>query len=279
MSVTMQISLGELVKKLSNNNPDPALNQAIANAEKDTKTSQKDYITLFVEEYEKLNPNGKLASIFSTRENQEHVKFNSSNAEVETWLKDQSETAVTQTYTVLNTRIDQFGVTSPNIQKQAGNDRILIELPGVKDEDRVRKLLSGTAKHKKNKTFQNGDAQGRPGEGFMVLENINKIIASTNATAADTTKSSGNTVAALLKKDTAAASKGIKKDTATASKSNLSLLSKVQKSAGKDSSSTLSKDKAAKQNPLFAILIPAIYQDQSGQQRFNSGPIIGYVDM
>jgi len=279
MSVTMQISLGELVKKLSNNNPDPALNQAIANAEKDTKTSQKDYITLFVEEYEKLNPNGKLASIFSTRENQEHVKFNSSNAEVETWLKDQAETAVTQTYTVLNTRIDQFGVTSPNIQKQAGTDRILIELPGVKDEDRVRKLLSGTAKLEFYKTFQNGDAQGRPGEGFMVLENINKIIASTNATAADTTKSSGNTVAALLKKDTAAASKGIKKDTATASKSNLSLLSKVQKSAGKDSSSTLSKDKAAKQNPLFAILIPAIYQDQSGQQRFNSGPIIGYVDM
>ncbi len=283
MSVTMQISLTELVQRLSDKNPDVAFNQAIANAEKDTKTSQKDFITLFVEEYEKLNPNGKLAAIFSTKDNQEHIKFNSSNAEVETWLKDQAQTAVKQTYTVLNTRIDQFGVTSPNIQLQSGTNRILIELPGVKDEERVRKLLQGSAKLEFYKTFQNGDQQGRPGEGFMVLENVNKIIASTKTT--DTTKKSGNTVAALLKKDTVTAAKGkanplIKKDTAASPKNNLSLLSKVQKTAGKDTSAALGKDKFAQQNPLFSILQPAIYQDQSsGQQRFNPGPVVGYADI
>src|SRR6201996_4495101 len=201
MNVTMQISLAELVRALSNNNPDPAFNQALANANNDTKTSQSDYITLFVNEYEKLAPNGKLAAIFSTKDNQSHLKYNASNSEVETWLKDQANTAVKQSYTVLNTRIDQFGVTSPNIQLQSGTNRILIELPGVKDEERVRKLLQGSAKLEFYKTFQNGDQQGRPGEVFGVLENINKIIASTKTTATDTTKKSGTTVAALLNKD------------------------------------------------------------------------------
>src|SRR5476651_1842888 len=93
MSVTMQISLNELVKKLSNNNPDVVFNQALTAATADVNTSQQDYITLFVNEYEKLNPNGKLAAIFSTKDNQEHIKFDATNAEVETWLKDQGNSA------------------------------------------------------------------------------------------------------------------------------------------------------------------------------------------
>jgi len=143
MSVTMQISLHDLVKRLSNNNPDVVFNQALANANADAlnKASDKDYITLFVSEYEKLNPNGKLAAIFSTKDNQEHIKFDASNNEVETYLKELATAAVKQSYTVINTRIDQLGVTSPSIQLQSGTDRILIELPGVKEPDRVRKLF------------------------------------------------------------------------------------------------------------------------------------------
>ena len=112
MSVTMQISLNELVKKLSNDNVDPVFNQALAAATADAVTIQSDYITLFVNEYEKLNPNGKLAAIFSTKDNQDHLKFNASNAEVESYLKDLAKTAVNQSYTILNTRIDQFGVAN-----------------------------------------------------------------------------------------------------------------------------------------------------------------------
>lgn len=130
MNVTMQISLDELVRKIANNNPDVVFNQALANADKlqaNAQTTQKDYITLFVSEYEKLNPNGKLAAIFSTKDNQDHLKFNASNSEVTAYLKDQANTAVKQSYTVLNTRINQFGVTQPNIQLEQSSNRILVQ--------------------------------------------------------------------------------------------------------------------------------------------------------
>ncbi len=258
MSVTMQISLKELVQKLSDNNPDPAFNQALNTAEADTKTSTSDFVSLFVSEYEKLNPNGKLAAIFSTRDNQSHIKFDASNAEVESWLKDQGKAAVKQSYTVLNTRIDQFGVTSPNIQLQEGTNRILIELPGVKDEDRVRKLLSGTAKLEFYQTFENGQA-------YQVLAGVNKILADTKkASATDTTKALANN--ASVKKDT----------TAAPAKGGLSLLNKVQKTAAKDTSGLSGKSKLAEQNPLFAILAPVTYQDQTGQQKLRPGPTVGW---
>jgi SecD/SecF fusion protein len=254
----MQISLKELVQKLSDNNPDPAFNQALNTAEADTKTSTSDFVSLFVSEYEKLNPNGKLAAIFSTRDNQSHIKFDASNAEVESWLKDQGKAAVKQSYTVLNTRIDQFGVTSPNIQLQEGTNRILIELPGVKDEDRVRKLLSGTAKLEFYQTFENGQA-------YQVLAGVNKILADTKkASATDTTKALANN--ASVKKDT----------TAAPAKGGLSLLNKVQKTAAKDTSGLSGKSKLAEQNPLFAILAPVTYQDQTGQQKLRPGPTVGW---
>jgi SecD/SecF fusion protein len=266
MSVTMQISLRELVKTLSNNNPDVAFNQALANAVTNSKTSQKDYITLFVDEYEKLNPNGKLAAIFSTKDNQEHIKYNASNSEVETYLKDQADAAVKQSYTVLNTRIDQFGVTSPNIQLQAGTNRILIELPGVKDPDRVNKLLSGTAKLEFYETYENADQAGNVGEGYGILSRINDIVTAKNKAAAlDSSK-----------KITAAAPAS---KTDTAKKSNLSLLNNVKKApatAANDTSGGLAgKTKASEGNTLFSLLQPSFYKDQQGQPHLTPGPIVG----
>ena len=257
MSVTMQISLNELVKKLSNNNPDVVFNQALANAQVDTKTSQADYITLFVEEYEKLNPNGKLAAIFSTKDNQDKVKFNASNSEVESYLKDQANTAVKQSYTILNTRIDQFGVANANIQLQKGSDRILIELPGVKEPDRVRKLLSGTAKLEFYQTYDNRQV-------YQVLANINGIIAAKNKAAKkDTSKTAAKTAAT--------------KDT-TAAKGN-SLLSKVQKNASKDTSALGNKSAVSESYPLFSVLRPSMYQGQNGQGELGPGPIVGRAEV
>jgi len=257
MSVTMQISLNELVKKLSNNNTDPVFNQALSAAQNDINTSQKDYITLFVNEYEKLAPNGRLAAIFSTKDNQDHIKFNATNAEVETYLKDQASAAVKQSYTILNTRIDQFGVANANIQLQKGTDRILIELPGVKEPERVRKLLSGTAKLEFYQTYDNQQVYG-------VLDNINKLIAAKNKAAKkDTTKT-----AAIP------AHKATVKDSAQGA---LALLNKVQKNAAKDTS--LSKSALSDQYPLFNLLHPMIYQDQSGQTKLEPGPVVGRADV
>ena len=93
MSVTMQISLNELVRKLANDNQDVVFNQALAAATKDAVNNQTNYITLFVNEYEKLNPEGKLATIFSTKDNQDRLKFNATNTEVENYLKDEGNSS------------------------------------------------------------------------------------------------------------------------------------------------------------------------------------------
>jgi SecD/SecF fusion protein len=256
MNVTMQISLEELVQALSNKNPDVAFNQALANATADTRTSQSDYITLFVKEYEKLNPNGKLAAIFSTKDNQAHLKYNASNSEVESYLKEEAKTAVQQSYTVLNTRIDQFGVTQPNIQLEENTNRILIELPGVKDQDRVRKLLVGSAKLEFYQTFENQEV-------YPILSAVDNLLAAKSKTVS---KDSAKTIAAT----------GAKKDT-TAAKSGLALLNKVEKNASKDTSLAGAKSKLNAAHPLLSLLSPPSYQDQSGQQQLRPGPAVGWT--
>ncbi|GAA4088234.1 protein translocase subunit SecDF [Mucilaginibacter panaciglaebae] len=256
MNVTMQLSLAELVKTLSNNNPDPAFNQALANATNDTKTSQSDYITLFVNEYEKLAPNGKLAAIFATKDNAEHLKFNATNSQVEKYLKDEADAAIKQSYTVLSTRIDQFGVTQPNISLEANTNRILIELPGVKEPERVRKLLSGSAKLEFYQTYEIQDV-------YPMLANVDNMLSAKSKVAAkDSTK---NTVAAT----------DVKKDT-TAKKGALALLNKVQNNAAKDTSLS-AKSKLTASHPLFAVLQMPTYQDQTGQQQLRPGPVVGWT--
>jgi SecD/SecF fusion protein len=254
MSVTMQISLRELVQTLSNNNTDPAFVQAMADAEKDVvEKTNKDYITLFVEAYEKRAPNAKLAAIFANSSNQDKVKFNSTNSQVEAYLKDQASAAVQQSYTVLHRRVDQFGVTQPNIQLQKSTNRILIELPGVKEPERVNKLLSGTAKLEFYETYDNTEVAG-------LLSNINSLLAAKNKSAADTTKA-----------DTAKAGSKAplsKKDSAT------SLLAKLKKSIKSDTAN-LSKSQLAAQNPLFSVLSPAYFQTQQGQIQPVPGPVVG----
>jgi SecD/SecF fusion protein len=256
MSVTMQVSLRDLVKALSGNNPDVVFAQALDKADIDSRTSQSDYITLFVNEYQTLNPNGKLASLFATQANKDHVKFNSTNAEVETFLKDQADVAVQQTYTVLNTRIDQFGVVQPNIQLLKDRNQILIELPGVTEPDRVRKLLQGTAKLEFYKTYDNTEA-------FQILSNVNSFLAAKNKSAAKDSAAKPAVANAAAKKDT--------------SKAGLSLLNKVNKSASKDTSLLNNKAQQAAQNPLFSILQPATYQGQNGQPQLRPGPVVGYA--
>jgi SecD/SecF fusion protein len=255
MDVTMQISLAELVKSLSNNNPDVALNQALANANSIAKTSTTDYITLFVQEYEKLAPNAKLAAIFSTKENQEYIKFNASNGEVKSFLQKQADVAITQAKTVLTTRIDQFGVTQPNIQLQQGS-RILIELPGVFDKERVDKLLQGSANLEFYETFDNA-------EFYQVLINVDKILgAKAKIAKTDSAKTKGDTTAKLA---------------AAAKKDTTSLLNKVAKSAAKDTSASALTKKQQSQNPLFALMQLNTRQGQNGQPQLGPGPVVGYA--
>lgn len=254
MNVTMQISLTELVRNLANNSSDVGFNVALGNAEARLATSQKDFITLFGEEFEKANPRKKMAPLFSTKENTANIKVDASNADVLNFLRKESKSAIERSFNILRTRIDKFGVTSPNIQLQEGTNRILIELPGVSDPDRVRKLLQGSAKLEFWETYDNF-------ESFPLLENLNKALGALAVSSADSAKK----VASVAKADTATAS------------SKLSSLVAKNDASKKDTASLNKSTDQAKKNPLFALLSPSTYQTQDGKTALRPGPIVGWV--
>lgn len=247
MNVTMEIALSDMVRNLANNSTDANFNAAIKNAELAVTAGDNDFIGAFGREFEKLSPNTKLASIFATKENSANLKIDASNQDVLNFLRKSADGAIDLSFNILRTRIDKFGVTSPNIQKQQGTNRILIELPGVTEPERVRKLLQGSAKLEFWETYENAEI-------FGLLQNVNSILAS-SLKASDTT--------AAVTQDTA--------------KSKLAALGK--KGSASDSTAALNKAQAeqAKQNPLFAVLSPATYQGQDGQPALRPGPVVGYA--
>ncbi len=146
MNVILEISVADVVNALSGHSQDPNFLKAMQAAKEKQKNSQDDFITLFGQAFKEVSPDGKLASIFNTTMLQNKVLFNSTNEQVLDVLREESEAAIDNSFHVLRTRIDRFGVTQPNIQKLSGQSgRILVELPGVKDPKRVEKLLQGTA--------------------------------------------------------------------------------------------------------------------------------------
>jgi len=162
MSVTMEVGLDGLIKSLANYTKDAAFNTALNNAVQKKANSRADLISLFREEYATINPTGKLAPLFATRSNGK-LKFDASDDAVSTYLKEQSTQAFNNTYRILRTRIDRFGLASPNINPDATKGIINIELAGVNDKERVRSYLQSTANLQffevytfENKDFQNG---------------------------------------------------------------------------------------------------------------------------
>lgn len=145
MNVTMEVSVPDILNALSGYNTSDNFVQAMNMAKEKQKSSQTDFITLFIQSYKELDPNAQLSAVFSTFELKERVTTNSTNEEVEKVIREEVEGAINNSFNVLRTRIDRFGVVQPNIQKLDQVGRILIELPGVKEPERVRKLLQGTA--------------------------------------------------------------------------------------------------------------------------------------
>ncbi|MBL7742047.1 MAG: protein translocase subunit SecDF [Chitinophagaceae bacterium] len=144
MNVTLEVEMTGLLKTLSNNSKDPNFLKALANADKRKANSDANFVNLFAEEYEKLNPSGKLASLFASA-SVGKVTLNSSNSQVKSYLESQAKEAFESTNKILTKRIDQFGVAQPNINPDASRSVISVELPGVQDKERVRKLLQSTA--------------------------------------------------------------------------------------------------------------------------------------
>jgi SecD/SecF fusion protein len=255
MNVTLEVSEVDILRSLSDFNTNPNFNQALANASELQKTnSQLSFVDLFVKEYMKLDPQAKLATIFSTFELKDKISLTTSNADVVKVLKSEVEGAIANSFNVLRNRIDRFGVVQPNIQK-LGNGRILIELPGIKEPARVRKLLQGSANLEFWETYDLKD----------ILNNIveaNKVLATLNA--------AGGSEGA--KKDSTA-SKAIASSVKTQKLSEAdSLKATLQKKTENVSDSTKMLEKSRKDNPLFAILQLNAQGGQAGR-----GPVIGYA--
>ncbi|MEL6625064.1 MAG: protein translocase subunit SecDF [Bacteroidota bacterium] len=143
MFVTLELGIRELVKNQAGNQNDPALIAALDCASQKQQEQAQSYVSLFVSCYKEQNPNGSLGVLFSSEEL--NISVSSTDDEVATILEDKATSAIDRTFNILRTRIDQFGVVSPNLQKQESTGRILLELPGVKEPERVRKLLQNTA--------------------------------------------------------------------------------------------------------------------------------------
>jgi len=146
MHVTMEVSPIEIIKVMSGNSKDPNFLKAIDNAREMQKNSQENFVTLFGNAYRALEPNGQLSRIFSNTANKGKISFQSTNEEVLAAINTEVEGAIDRSFNVLRTRIDKFGVNEPKIQRLKGTGRIQIELPGVENPARVRKLLQGQAK-------------------------------------------------------------------------------------------------------------------------------------
>ncbi len=155
MAVTLEVSIPELIDNLSGNSSDPAFRQAMANARERQKNSDADFITLFGQEYAKIPERGPLSAIFYTPDRKEMFDREGDDASYLDALRNEAESALNNTERILRTRIDKFGVAQPSIQKQAFSGRIQIELPGVKDKERVRKVLQSTANLEFWETYDN----------------------------------------------------------------------------------------------------------------------------
>lgn len=145
MNITLEIAVEDVLKALSNHSTDPQFLQAMADAKQTMRNSTDDFITLFADAYRRIAPEGRLAAIFGTYELRGKITPESTNEQVIRVLRESSDAAISNSFNVLSTRIDRFGVIQPNIQRIGNTGRILVELPGIKDPERVRKLLQGTA--------------------------------------------------------------------------------------------------------------------------------------
>ena len=251
MNVTMEVSVKDILRALSGYNTTENFTNAIAKAdEKQKAIGGADYLTLFFESFYEVE-GAQLASVFSTFELKEKVSLNSTNAEVEKVIREEVEGAINNSFNVLRTRIDRFGVVQPNIQKLSQTGRILIELPGIKEPERVRKLLQGSANLEFWETYDLAEI-------LPQLAQINNEVAKTNA----------STEAAQEATEEAAVETPEEKPA-----DDIEALLEEDSVAQAEAEQAAAVEEYKKNNPLFATLNPSV--SQTGQAY--RGPVVGTV--
>ena len=249
MNVTLEVMVVDVLKALSNNSTDSLFNLALNNSINAQKNSQKDFMTLFSEEYAKveLAENKGLSLIFSTSDLREKIKLTSTNQEVIDVLNLEVEDAINRSFNILRSRIDRFGVTQPNIQRLETAGRILVELPGIKNPERARKLLQSTAKLEFWETYE-------ARELFSDIQKVNEYLRETNEAINEEDLITGISD----KKDVV--SDDFEDDLFDFEGDTL------------ESDTTQSADQFFDENPFFALMFPNVDQ-QTGNVR--EGPALG----
>ncbi|MDR1951541.1 MAG: protein translocase subunit SecDF, partial [Bacteroidales bacterium] len=251
MNVMMEVSIVDVVKALAGHSTDPMFTSAIQKAiEKNKVTPNTDFVTMFAEAWRETDPNASMAAIFSWE--MKTINASSTNDEVIRAIRDETRGAFDRTYQILRQRIDKFGVAQPNIQKLARTERILVELPGVKEPERVRKLLQGTAQLEFWETFDFAEI-------WQNISDANDYLASLSALNSEIDDLIGvhsSEEEAAEKSDTEDDFSGLLGD----------------EGARRDEQN-LSSEEWRKQNPLFSVLMPALDQHDFNRQ----GPVVGYA--
>ena len=260
MNVVLELNVADVIRSLSNNNPDENFNKALDLAYANQATSQKSFIDLFVEEYKKLDPNARLSAIFSTFELKDKITPQSSDADVVSVLKGELQSAIDNSFNVLRTRIDRFGVVAPNIQRLETTGRILVELPGVKEPERVRKLLQGSA----NLEFW---------ETYNLPEIYQQLIAADNMLATILKSDADTTAVAEATETTPAAAEAKAETPAETTNEADSLLAQLGENQSETTQANQSMEAFAKEHPLFAVLQINQYNGQ-----LVPGPVVGIAD-
>jgi SecD/SecF fusion protein len=258
MNVMMEISVPDILKALSNQSADETFVKAMEKTLEKEKSSSSDFLSLFEESWNETEPGARMSRIFGNYANSK-IKAESTNSEVIGILRAELESAISSSFNVLRKRIDRFGVTAPNIQRLGSTGRILVELPGVKEPERVRKLLQGTASLEFWETYENSEI-------YPALEKANGII---KEILDSEKKASGDTIQPAAGKPAATASvrDTLLNSLASSDSAALAALSDSLKLTQRDSL-------AMTDYPLFSVLNPAIYTDGSGLMK---GPVVGYA--
>ena len=252
MNVILEVSVPDVIKALADNKPDEAFNNALATAAKQAVNSQDDVITLFIREYHKIAPDAKLSELFATQQLKDKVNQKSSDAEVEKVLRAEVKAAVENSFNVLRTRIDRFGVVQPNIQSLEDKmGRIMVELPGIKEPERVRKLLQGSANLEFWETYTARE----------ILPAMQSADAKLRGILAEETTADTDTIEAALTEATPVEEKAVSAAD--------SLAAALKGDAAAEDKAAVNMEEIKKQYPLLSML----QLNSSGQ-----GPVIGYAN-
>lgn len=277
MFLTLEVGIDEVLTGLTDNPENPVFQQALAKARERQKTEQDGFVNLFVSSLKNIDPNAKLVTFFAGTKL--GLSYNATDDEVVQKLNEEVEVAFDNSVQVLRTRIEQFGVASPSIQAAAGTGRVLVELPGVKDADRVRRLLRGTAELGFWPCYRGGEVffkyLTQVNEKVRQLEGLAKDTTQTDSSAApqDTAKG-GDDITNLIGGEGTANDAAIAQAEGDTAQSFSDI---IGDSTSSDSTAGLSEDEQAKkfrrENPFFAKLLPP---DQNALTRSTS-PIVGYA--